>query len=87
MGPTRSVFYRWKQKLNQKFNVVDSGCGSVDREIGSNTKGPRFESSDRQSYKEHLFSVHCIEKTKIENEPVNGPFKKMLKNSAGCRVK
>ena len=42
-----------------------SGCGSAGRAVASNSRGPRFESSFRQT-----FTVNCIEKTKIKkNRP------------------
>ena len=44
-----------------------SGCGSVGRAVAFNTRGPRFDSSHRQIYVEHLF-VYCIEKTKINKK-------------------
>ena len=52
-----------------------SGCGAVGRAVASYTRGPRFESSHRQKFIEHLFTVNCIEKTKIKKkEAGNGPF-------------
>ena len=49
---------------------MGSGCGSVGRAVASDTRGPQFESSHRQNkiYIEHLFTVNCIEKTKIGRE-------------------
>ena len=45
-----------------------SGCGSVGRAIAPDTKGPRFESSHRQKFIKHLFTVNCIETTKIKKK-------------------
>ena len=43
------------------------------------TRGPRFDSSHRQNFIEHLFIINCIEKTKInKKEAGNGP---LLKNT------
>ena len=55
---------------------MGSGYGSVGRAVDSDTQGPRFESSHWQIFKpEHLFTVHCIGKTKIkEKEARDYPF-------------
>ena len=45
---------------------MGNGFGPVDRAVSSNTRGPRFESSHRQNLYWTLFSVNCIEKTKIK---------------------
>ena len=58
-----------------------SGCGSVDRAVASDTRDPRFESRHWQTFIKHLFTVNCVEKTKIKKkEAGNGPFflKKVL---------
>ena len=47
---------------------MGSGCGSVGRAVAFNTKGPRFDSSHRQNFIEHLFIINCIEKTKINKK-------------------
>ena len=47
---------------------MGSGCGSVGRAVASDTRGPRFKSSHWQNYIEHLFTVNCIEKTKIRKK-------------------
>ena len=53
---------------------MGSGCGSVGRAVASDNTGPRFESSHKQSLY-YLYSVNCIEKTKIdENEAGNRSF-------------
>ena len=52
-----------------------SGCGSVDRAVASDTRDPRFESRHWQTFIKHLFTVNCVEKTKIKRkEAGNGPF-------------
>ena len=57
--------------------MVVSGCSSVGRAVASGIKSPWFESRHRQIFKEHLFTVNCIEKTKIkEKEAGKGPLKK-----------
>ena len=43
------------------------GCGSVGRVVASDTLDPRFESHYQQKNIEHLFTVNCIEKTKISS--------------------
>ena len=43
--------------------------------VASDTNSPQFESRHRQIFIEHLFTVKCIEKTKIkEKEAGTGPF-------------
>ena len=52
-----------------------SGCGSVGREVASNTKGPRLKSSHRQTfiYMQHL--VYCQPKDQNkEKEARYGTF-------------
>ena len=44
-----------------------NGCGSVGREVASDSRGPRFESSHRQTLF-YLYTVNCIEKTKIKEK-------------------
>ena len=34
--------------------ILGSGCGLVGRAVASNSRGPRFESSLRQKFIEHL---------------------------------
>ena len=58
-----------------------SGGGSVGRAVTSNARGPRFESSHRQSFllDIYLFTIKYIEKTKIKKkEAENGPFLKKI---------
>ena len=49
-------------------NVLGSGCGSVGRAVPSDTKNPRFESCHQQTFIKHLFTVNCVEKTKIKKK-------------------
>ena len=63
--------------MSLKNFTPGSGCGSVGRAVASNTRGPRFESSHQQIYIEHLFTINCIEKTKINKKrPGMAHFKK-----------
>ena len=56
---------------------LGSGCGSVARAVASDTRDARFESSRRQTFIEYLFTVNCLEKTKIKKKDAgNGPLKK-----------
>ena len=73
------LFYSSCGDLNVSLKDDSSGsdCCSVGRAVASDTRGPRFESSHRQNFIEHLFTVHCIEETKI-NEAGNGPFLKKM---------
>ena len=62
--------------VNSSFVSGGSGCGSVCRVVASDTRGPRFESSHRQTFIGHLF-VCCQLYWKDENkekEARNGPF-------------
>ena len=61
--------------------MLGSGCGAVGRAVAFKTRGPRFGSSHRQNFIEHLFIINCIEKSKInKKEAGNGPlfFKKKI---------
>ena len=56
-----------------------SGCGSVGRAVAFDTRGPRFDSSHRQNFIEHLFIINRIEKTKINKKrPGMAHFKKTI---------
>ena len=58
---------------------MGSGCGSVGREVAFDTRGPRFDSSYRQNFIEHLFIINCIEKTKInKKDKINCCANKLL---------
>ena len=70
---------RWIQRsfTNPNSCQLGSGCSLVGRAVASDARGPRFVSSHRQTFilDIYLFSVNCIEKTKIKiKEAVNGPF-------------
>ena len=41
-------------------------CDTVNRAVASDTRGPEFESSPQQFYKEKFYTVGDIEKTKID---------------------
>ena len=47
-----------------------SGCGSVGRAVAFDARGSRFESNYRQTFisDSYLFTVSCIEKTKIKKK-------------------
>ena len=45
-----------------------SGCGSVGRAVAFDTRDLRFESSHQQIFIKHLFTVNCVEKTKIKKK-------------------
>ena len=61
--------YFWSFQTSMHFSnkliLKRSGCGSVGRAVAFDTRGPRFDSSHRQNFIEHLFIINCIEKTKI----------------------
>ena len=58
-----------------KKRYTGSVCGSVGRTVASNTRDPQFDSSHRQTFIKHLFTVNCVGNTKLkEKEAVNGPF-------------
>ena len=48
--------------------LVGSGCDSVDKVVASNTRSVRFKSCQVNSFIEHLFSVDCINQTKIKEK-------------------
>ena len=51
---------------------MGSGRSSVGRAVGSNSRGPRFESSHQQNF---IMSIFYVEKTKIKEKEVGtGPF-------------
>ena len=66
-------------------DCVGSGCGSVDRAVASDSRGPWFESGHRQIlYRtlEHLFTFYCtVLKTRIKKrkDARDGPFLKLEK--------
>ena len=66
--------------LPKLYFCMGSGCGSVGRAVAFNTRGPRFDSSHRQNFIEHLFVnlfiINCIEKTKINKRGREWPILK-----------
>ena len=59
--------------MNKK-SFLDSGCASVGRVVASDTRGPRFKSGHQQTL-HYLYTVNCIEKTKIKKKmPVMALF-------------
>ena len=63
-----TAYYLLKKSPNIKVAILESnvaGCGAVGRAVAFKTRGPRFDSSHRQNFIEHLFIINCIEKTKI----------------------
>ena len=61
---------------------MGSGCGSVGKAVDPNTKDPWFESSHWQTFIKHLFTVNCVEKTKItKNRPGMAHLKKIKNNN------
>ena len=56
---------------------LGSGCGSVGREVTSNSRGLRFESSNRQKF---ILNIYCQLSWKDKNkekEAGKGPFLKI----------
>ena len=67
--------------IDNKWETMGSGCGSVGRAVVSDARGPQFKSSHQPNLYWtfiYLFTINCIEKTKINKEAGNGPlfFKK-----------
>ena len=52
-----------------------SGCGSVGREVASDTRDPRFESRHRQNF---FYQLHNRKDENNEREAMNGPSLKKL---------
>ena len=53
--------------VNQRIEwQTGSGCGSIDKAVVSDTRGPRFESRHRRSVYWTLLAANCIEKAKIK---------------------
>ena len=57
-----------ERECRSNIGIEGSGCGSVGRAVAFDTRGPRFDSSHRQNFIEHLFIINCIEKTKINKK-------------------
>ena len=71
------------KKLRQKVQQFKVGScrGSVGGMVASDARGPRFESSHRQTFilDIYLFTVNCVEKKKMKKtEAGNDPFLKLL---------
>ena len=64
---------------------MGSGCGAVGRAVAFKTRCPRFDSSHRQNFIEHLFIINCIEKTKINKKKRPGMAHFFKKNSCVMR--
>ena len=74
-----SHFGEKKKATNKISKLKGSGCGSVSRAVASDSRGPRFESRHRQKFKLNIFTVSCVERTKIKKkEAGKGPFKKNI---------
>ena len=69
-GPFIKTFHvdKTKEESNRKNRC--SGCGSVGRAVASDTRGPQFESSLRQTfiYILNICLLSTIEKTKIKKK-------------------
>ena len=79
----------WKENilscLVTLHRLLGSGCGSVGRAVASDPRGPRFEFSHWQTFKSkiYLFTVNCIEKTKIKKKrPGMAHFYKNYRSSS-----
>ena len=59
---------------------MGSGCGSVGRAVASNSRGPLFESSDRQKFMLNIYCQPYWKDKNKENEAGNGPFFKNITN-------
>ena len=77
---TSVVFYCHRRLVRLKIIImVELGSDCVGRAVASDSRDPRFESRHQQTFIEHLFTVNCVEKTKIKKkEAVNDPFKKIM---------
>ena len=58
------------------LRVVGSGCDSVGRAVASDDRGLQFESRHQQIFISdiNLFTVNCIEKTKIKKRGREWPI-------------
>ena len=61
------VFSDHENLPNKNNKNCGSGCGSVGRAVSSDTRVPRFESSHQQTFI-HVFTINCIEKTKMKKK-------------------
>ena len=86
--------HRWSRNGGGENICLKSiDCGSVGGAVASNTRGSQFESGHRQNFI-HLFTIKCIEKTKINKKrrPGMAHFQKiyLFKNTVlrygNCRL-
>ena len=68
-------------ELSELCFHLGSGCGSVGRVVASNTRGPRFESSNRQDFIMNIFTVNCW---KVEKKRKKRPGMAQWKNKRKC---
>ena len=62
------------------IKTMGSGCGSVDRAVASNSRGPRFESSIRQKFKLNIYSqLYWKGENKGKKRPIMAHLKKTIK--------
>ena len=54
--------------------MASGSGGSVGRAVASDTRGPRFESSNRRNFIMNMFTVNCWKDENKEKEAENGPF-------------
>ena len=45
--------------FDKETPLLGSGCGSVGSAVASNTRGPQFDSSHRQTFIMYIFIVNC----------------------------
>ena len=50
--------------VSASIGLSDNTLGTVGREVASDARDPRIESSHRLTFIEQLFTVSCVEKTK-----------------------
>ena len=56
LAPKPYEAYGQSVNYNKMYSPWGSGCGSVGRVVGSNSRGPRFESSHRQKF---ILNIYC----------------------------
>ena len=57
---------------------MGSGCGSVERAVASNTRGPWYESSHRQYFITNIFTVNCLKNENKKKRPGMAHFLKKI---------
>ena len=62
------------QYILKECHLKSSGGGSVGKAVTSDTRRPQFESQHRQSFYWIMFTVNCIEKTKIRKRGREWPI-------------